>query len=191
MADRRVANTFSRCSYLRVPTFFFPDTFTFPRRLKLAGNVTSIKMEYSWGRGRILSVVEKLKICKGNRKPGKDRGKTEWSHRTCERIFLYLQGRWDSMELCNHGISFDVGIIIGRKLRGEFENSLHNNNIPIKRVNVSSFHPMEVIKSPSLLFPKLYRKLNLRGKEKVLFSYAREIIFPSKRDLILLLHRIL
>lgn len=30
VADRRVANTFSRCSYLRVPTFFFPDTFTFP-----------------------------------------------------------------------------------------------------------------------------------------------------------------
>lgn len=113
-------------SHVFLPRHFYLSM----RRLKLAGNVTSIKMEYSWGRGRILSVVEKLKICKGNRKPGKDRGKTEWSHRTCERIFL--QGRWDSTELCNHGI------IIGRKLRGEFENSLHNNNIPIKRVNVSS-----------------------------------------------------
>lgn len=122
-------------SHVFLPRHFYLSM----RRLKLAGNVTSIKMEYSWGRGRILSVVEKLKICKGNRKPGKDRGKTEWSHRTCERIFLlYLQGRWDSTELCNHGILFDVGIIIGRKLRGEFENSLHNNNIPIKRVNVSS-----------------------------------------------------
>lgn len=91
VANRRVTNTDSLIFAFHVFLPTHTHTFTF-RRLKLPGNVTSIKMEYSW-RGRILSVVEKLKICKGNRKPEKIVGKPNEVTERAKEFFSFISRR--------------------------------------------------------------------------------------------------
>lgn len=122
VADRRSSeHTFSRYHeallILAFPRFSSQTLLPFYATLKLGWkcNLDKDGIFVGEGEGRILSSKSSRFVREiGNR--GKDRGKTEWSHRTCERIFLlYLEGRWwRFIELCNHGISFDVGIIIDR-----------------------------------------------------------------------------
>lgn len=157
VANRRVTNTDTTILLSSRSTFFFPHTHTFTfRRLKLPGNVTSIKMEYSW-RGRILSVVEKLKICKGNRKPEKIVGKPNEVTERAKEFFSFISRR---MSL--HGIMRPWNFFVRCWNRNwptwmcdvkNEDSSYNNNKLARKECFVLSFFQWKHIFFSS--FPKL------------------------------------